>query len=126
MEGILEEAHPDPAGVRLVEVLVEEDHVDGELAGGVVRTNALGQGLQVAVVHLVEAQPVAATRAVLAAVVVDPEHVVVLGRLDVAQQLPLELLVDDVVVLVAAAELLPDGALDERVELRLGLELFRA
>ena len=64
LEGILEEAHPDPAGVRLVEVLVEEDHVDGQLAGAVVRTNAFGQGLQVAEVDLVEAQPVAATRAV--------------------------------------------------------------
>ena len=125
MEGILEEAHPDPAGVRLVEVLVEEDHVDGQLAGGVVGANAFDQGPQVAVVDLVEAQPVAAPRAVPAAVVVDPEHVVVLGRPDVAQQLPLELLVDDVVVLVAPAELLPDGALDQRVELRLGLELLR-
>jgi hypothetical protein len=55
--------------------------------------------------------------------VVDPQDVVVLGLADVAQQLPLELLVDDVVVLVPAGELLAHRALDEPIELGLGLEL---
>ena len=76
-------------------------------------------------VDLVEAQPIGFAGAVGAAVVVDPQHVVVLGRSDVAQELPLKLFVDDVVMLVASGELLLDGALDERVELGLGRELVR-
>jgi hypothetical protein len=123
---ILQECHPDAAAVGLVEVLVQEDHEGGELPGGVVAAHAVDQGIQVAVEDLGVAELVWIPGAVHTAEVVDPQDVVILGFADLPQQLPLELLVDDVVVLVAAGEALADGALEQRVELRLGVVLFGA
>ena len=79
---VLQERHPDAAPVGLVEVLVEEDHVGGELPGGVVGAHARGQASRGSRRSTWSKPSWSACLSLpTPAEVVDPQHVVVLGGL---------------------------------------------
>ena len=53
--GVLQQLHPEARAVHVVEPLVEQDHVDGEGPGAVVRLHARGDRGEVRAQHVPEA-----------------------------------------------------------------------
>ena len=120
----LENVHPATSFLQFVVVLVDEDEVGRHSTHLVVRTHFAGQGLQVVHGHF-ERHAVRLALQVDSLVVVDPQDVIVFGPLDPLVQLPLELEPLRVGHPVAVCELVFRGLLDNRVELRLRVMIFR-
>ncbi len=123
---IVEQLHPEPPAVHLPEDLVDEDEVGRQPSGLVVGADAIRQGSQVDVHAVGKAEEVGLAGVVVAAEVVDPEHVVVLGLEDHARGLLLELLVPDVVEIVPTEKALLEHAFEDGVDLSLGVVVLRA
>ncbi len=123
--GILQQRHPQPPAIHVVEPLVEEDHVHGEGPRAVVGADARGERREIRVEHMAKAHLVGIALRVVSAKVVRDEDVVLVRRADGATELVLELLVDDVRGGVSLGELLPRRQLDERVEFGLAVVLLR-
>ena len=87
-------------------MLVEEDDVLGELSGPIIATDPFGERAEV-IADVIVGDGVGLAVMIVSAHVVNPEHVVVLGRTHRASHLGLELFVDDVPDPVSGRELAP-------------------
>ena len=117
--------HPQPPVVRLVEVLVEEEHVRRQLPGAVESGDRLRERREVHVGGLREPDGIHGARGTRAGIVVDPQHVVVARGEDRAGDLELDAVLVQVGDLVPARERPSDDASDQRVDLDLVVVLLR-
>ena len=95
-ERVPQEAHPPGAVVARIEELIEENDELRHRSAHVVRLDGAYQRAKVDVHRKPEADSVGISDGVLPFEVVDPEDVIVLGLEDLAPELDVELLVDDV------------------------------
>ena len=122
---MLQEIEPQPTAILLIVQLVEEHHVYRQDAARIVRFHARGQRIQVGIDDEAQRLRIRLTELVASTKIVNPQHVVVAGRVDRFDDLILELLVDHVPHVIAVRERAADCSLDQRVELLLSVVLLR-
>ena len=100
--------------------MIENEDVDGKLAYRIVPIDAIDERQEVAL-DLFVRDRIGIPVIVLAREIVDPENMIVLRLLHHSVEFLLELFVDDVPGFVSLRERVAGGALDETIDLDLGI-----